>query len=134
VIDCWVKTSDRADQFSRVLDARLVLETTSLPGKAYSKEPKHRAGATLVLDDISDLPGSSCYAILDDERDDDLQLQALFLNENLAMERWEVLLVRQVEGASEKFMRVGIGVTCLDRKKHPHQTFPNLERKRWTLV
>jgi hypothetical protein len=49
VIDCRVATSDKNDQFSRVLDAELVLEKTSLQGKAYQEGPKRRKGTTLVL-------------------------------------------------------------------------------------
>jgi hypothetical protein len=98
VIDCWVATSDKTNKFSRVLDAKLVLETTSLQGKAYQEEPKRRKGTTLVLDGISELPGSWCYATLDDERDDDLQVHALFLMEDLVRERWEVLFVRPIGG------------------------------------
>jgi hypothetical protein len=132
VIDCWVATSDKTDQFSRVLDARLVLETTSLQGKAYQEGPK-RKGANLVLDGLSELPVRYCYAYLDDEREDDLQVQALLLRADLESERWEVLLVRPVGGASQEFMRVGIGFITLDGREHG-RTFPDLERKRWILV
>jgi hypothetical protein len=134
VIDCWVATSDKTDQFSRVLGAKLVLETTSLQGKAYQQGPDRRKGATLVLDGISELPGSWCYATLDDERDDDLQVHALLLKEDLVRERWEVLLVRPIEGESQEFKRVGIGIVSLEGRLHPDTTFPVLERKRWTLV
>jgi hypothetical protein len=134
VIDFWVVTSDKTDQFSRVLIAKLVLETTSLQGKAYQEGPKRRKGTTLVLDGISELPGRWCYAILDDERDDDLQVHALFLREDLVRERWEMLLVRSVEGESQEFKRVGIGIVSLEGRLHPDKTFPDLERKRWTLV
>jgi hypothetical protein len=134
VIDCWVVTSDKNDEFSRVLDAKLVLETTSLPGKAYQEGHKRCKDATLVLDGISELPGNRCYAILDDEREDDLEVQALLLKEDLAIERWEVLLVRPVEGESQEFMCVGIGIVSLETRLHSHRSFPDLERKRWTLV
>jgi hypothetical protein len=87
-----------------------------------------------VLDGISELPGSWCYATLDDERDDDLQVHALLLKEDLVRERWEVLLVRPIEGESQEFKRVGIGIVSLEGRLHPDTTFPVLERKRWTLV
>jgi hypothetical protein len=52
----------------------------------------------------------------------------------LAIERWEVLLVRPVEGESQEFMCVGIGILSLETRLHSHRSFPDLERKRWTLV
>jgi hypothetical protein len=52
----------------------------------------------------------------------------------LVRERWEVLLVRPVEGESQEFKRVGIGIVSLEGRLHPDKTFPDLERKRWTLV
>jgi hypothetical protein len=49
-------------------------------------------------------------------------------------ERWEVLLVRPIEGESQEFKHIGIGIVSLEGRLHPGKTFPDLERKRWTLV
>jgi hypothetical protein len=134
VVECWVATSDKTDQFSRVLDARLVLETTSFQGRAYQDGSGRRRGNTLELDSVSKLPGSQCHAILDDDRDDDLQVQALLLKEDWEYQWWVMLLVRPKEGESQKFVRVGIGTMSVNLARYPHINLPDLEKKRWTLV
>jgi hypothetical protein len=118
VIDWWVATSNKNDQFSRVLNAKLVLETTSLHGRAYQEGSKCCTGATLMLDGVSELLRIWSYAILDDERDDVLQVQALLLQKDSVMMRWGVLLVRPVERGSQEFMRVGIGTLSFEGRLH----------------
>jgi hypothetical protein len=67
VTNCWVKTHDKTDQFSRVLDAKLVLEARSLQGRAYQKGPLRHESATLILDGISnEFSKGYYYAILDE--------------------------------------------------------------------
>jgi hypothetical protein len=102
----------------------------SLQGKAYQEGSKRRTGATLMLDGVSELPRIWSYAILVDECDDDLQVQALFIHGDSVRMTWGVLLVRPTEGESQKFMRVGIGTIGFERILHLDKIYQDLEKKR----